>query len=80
MRRITAPDPYLVEEFARHRDVVKSFVQPVPSTHLYVADLLDSLAPGTYVVHVRAVDEFGAEHTASRVLEITGSSAPPYAR
>lgn len=39
MRRIVAPDPYLVEAFARHRETIKSFVQPIPSTHLYVAEL-----------------------------------------
>ncbi len=76
MQRRTAPDPYLVEAFARHRDSIKSWVQPVPSTHLYVAELPDGLGAGTYTVNVRATDEFGSIHRGSRILEITGSSAP----
>jgi hypothetical protein len=41
MHRISAPDPYLVEEWSRARDTIKSFVKPIPSTHLYVAELPD---------------------------------------
>jgi hypothetical protein len=77
MPRRIAPDPYLVEALARNRASIKSWVEPVPSTHLYVADLPDDLEPGTYTVNVRATDEFGAAHRGTRILEITGSSAPP---
>ena len=80
MTRRVAPDPYIVEAFARHRAQVKSWVQPQPSTHLFVADLPDDLAPGTYTVVVHATDEYGNEHTGERVLELSGSSAPASTR
>ncbi len=76
MQRRVAPDPYVVEAFARHRESIKPWVQAVPSTHLFLADLPDSIAPGTYTVRVRATDEFGARHLGTRVLEVMGSSAP----
>jgi len=55
----------------------KPWVEPVVSSHLWVADLPDDLGPGTYTLTVRAVDEFGRPHHAHRVLEVTGTSALP---
>ena len=46
-----------------------------PSTHLFEADLDDTLGAGTYTVTVRAVDEFGRVHHGHTVLEIFGGMA-----
>jgi hypothetical protein len=75
MERRRRPDPFVAELFQRHAGVTKPWVQAVPSSHVFVADLPDDLGPGTYTVTVRAVDEFGRKHHAHRILEIAGSSA-----
>lgn len=70
-------DPTVNELFLRHPEATKPWVKAIPSSHVFVADLPDDLPPGTHTLHVRAVDEFGREHRAHRVVEITGTSALP---
>ncbi len=73
MKRISRPDPYMVETFARNKATVKSWLTATPSSHLFSADVPDDLSPGTYRVSVQATDEFGRQHHAHSILEITGS-------
>jgi hypothetical protein len=73
MERVFRADPYMVEVFARNPDTKKSWLEPAPSSHLWSADLPDDLEAGTYVLSVRAVDEFVREHHGHTVLEITGA-------
>jgi hypothetical protein len=79
MERVSRVDPSTAELLRRNPDTVKSWVEPLPSSHLFVADLPDGLGSGTYTVTARAVDEFGQVHHAHRVLEILGSAALPAA-
>jgi len=79
MERVPRVDPATNELFLRNRATIKPWVKVMPSSHLFVADLPDDLAPGTYTLAVRAVDEFGRVHHAHRVVEILGSSALPVA-
>ena len=72
MRHVVREDPHVLEVLARNEDTKKSWVQAVPSSHLFAADLPDELGPGSYVLTVRAEDEFGAVHHGHAVLEITG--------
>ncbi|MDH3641910.1 MAG: calcineurin-like phosphoesterase family protein [Gammaproteobacteria bacterium] len=72
MQRVTRPDPYMLEVFARNPDSKKSWLQATPSSHIFSADLPDDISAGTYTVAVRARDEFGREHHGHAVLEITG--------
>ncbi len=74
MRRQLSPDPVYLEYAERHAEVIKSWVEPQPSSHIWVSDLPDDLKPGTYLVSVMAVDEFGNSHHGHKLLEITGSS------
>ncbi len=76
MERQPMIDPFVNELFARNEDSKKPWVEPQPSSHVFVAALPDDLGPGTRTLSVRAVDEFGREHHAHRILEVTGSSAP----
>ena len=76
LARTPIPDPFVRDLYARYPDTVKPWVRAHPSSHVFVADLPDDLAPGTYTLSVRAVDEFGRVHHAHDVLEVTGSSAP----
>ena len=71
MQRVAHLDPAFKELYERNREVFKSWVEPFASTHLWIADL-PAVEPGTHTLTVRAVDEFGREHHAHRVLEITG--------
>ena len=73
MTRVRRPDPYIIEVFTRNEDTRKSWLRPAPSTHLFSADLPDDLPPGTHTLSVRATDEFGREHHAHSILEITGN-------
>ena len=75
MRPVAMSDPSYLEWAERHSAVIKPWVEPRPSTHLWVADLPDDLGPGTHLVSVAATDEFGAGHHGHKVLEVTGSSA-----
>lgn len=76
MQRTPTLDPFVNELFVRYPDVTKPWVKAVASSHLFAADLPEDLAPGTYTLSVVAVDEFGREHHAHRIVEIVGSSAP----
>ena len=75
MRRVTTFDPSYLEWAERHAAVIKPWVAPAPSTHLWIADLPDDLGPGTHLVSIAATDEFGTTHHGHKVLEVTGSSA-----
>ncbi len=77
MRQVRAFDPSYLEWAERHATVIKPWVSPSPSTHLWVADLPDDLGPGTHLLSVVATDDFGATHHGHKVLEVTGSSANP---
>ena len=72
MERVLRTDPYIVEQFQRYESVKKSWVQATDSTHVFSADLDDSISRGTHTVTVRAIDEFGRVHHGHSVLEITG--------
>lgn len=73
MIRRRMPDPHTEALFERHADTLKSWVEAVPSSHVFVADLPADLQAGTTSVFVAAVDEFGRTHHAHRVLEIQES-------
>ena len=72
MERVLRTDPYIVEQFQRYESVKKSWVQATDSTHIFSADLDDSISRGTHTVTVRAIDEFGRVHHGHSILEITG--------
>ena len=75
MRRELTFDPSYLELAERHDAAIKPWVEPGPSTHLWIADLPDDLGPGTHLVSVVATDEFGSTHHGHKVLEVTGTSA-----
>jgi len=75
MQRVREVDPAVQELFRRHPDAKKPWVEAVPSTHLWAADLPDDLGAGTRTLTVEAVDEFGARHHAHKVIEVEGTSA-----
>ena len=72
MERVLRNDPFAEELFQRHADVMKTFLRIMPSTHVWVADLPRDLGAGVHTIAVRAVDEYGREHTAHHVIEILG--------
>ena len=80
MENVRTFDPYANELFLRNEDTRKPWVwrdnEPFDSTHIYKADLPDTLEPGFYTVTVRATDEYGRTHHGHRVLEIVGNGAP----
>lgn len=76
LQRVSQPDPYMLELYARHKQTVKPWLEALPSSHLWRGALPADLRAGTTTLTVRAVDEFGRVHHAHRVLEIEGSSAP----
>ncbi len=74
MQREPVWDPSYLEFSERHADVIKPWVEPEPSSHIWIADLPDDLAPGPHLLSVLAVDEFGSTHHGHKLLEVTGSS------
>ena len=77
MKPVREFDPHTKELFDRFRDQKKPWVEALPSSHLWAADLPKSLSAGTFTVSVQATDDFGQVHHAHRILEVTGSSAKP---
>lgn len=77
MRREMVWDPSYLEFSERHADVIKSWVEPEFSSHIWTADLPDDLAPGMHLLSVVAVDDFGSTHHGHKLIEITGSSGQP---
>jgi hypothetical protein len=71
MERVTRPDPFVEEEFARNEATKKPWVKAEPSSHIWSARLPADLDAGTHCVAVRATDEYGREHHAHLVVEIT---------
>lgn len=71
MARIAAPDPYVVDMFARHPELLKPWVKPAVSSHVWSAVLPCGIGPGAYRLVARARDQYGREHAARRTLEIT---------
>ena len=72
MTRRERVDPSILELFTRNADTKKSWVNPMPSSHLFEADLPDDLSTGVHTLTAEAVDEFGRTHHAHSILEITG--------
>lgn len=70
LQRVLRKDPYMLEQYARHRSSKKTWVEATLSTHLFEADLDANLPPGVHGITVQAEDEFGRLHHGHTVLEI----------
>jgi hypothetical protein len=72
MAPAAVPDP-LIRELFQGDTPRKDWVAPTPCSHLWQAALPAGLGPGAHVLIVRARDEYGREHLARTVLEVTDS-------
>jgi hypothetical protein len=79
MQRVTRPDPFVEEEFARNEATKKPWVKAEPSSHIWTARLPADLEPGTHRIAVRVVDEYGREHLDHLVMELTAGDGNPKA-
>ena len=70
--RVERKDPMVNELFLRNPDSKKVWVNAMPSSHLWEADLPEDLTAGVYTVAVRVIDEFGRTLHSHSVLEIEG--------
>ncbi|QGY02659.1 Cna protein B-type domain containing protein [Methylobacterium mesophilicum SR1.6/6] len=66
-------DPFVTELFQRYPETKKSWVQAIPSTHIWTARLPDDLAPGVHRVTVEGTDEYGRPIRGCAVLEVAGA-------
>jgi hypothetical protein len=64
------PDPLMAELFQGDTPR-KSWVAATTCAHLWQTSLPANLAPGAHILQVRAIDEYGREHLARTVLEVT---------
>jgi hypothetical protein len=71
MERASVEDPFIVDAFVRYRKALKSWVQPVASSHVWRAELPFGLRPGARKIVARASDEYGRLHTAHTIIEIS---------
>jgi calcineurin-like phosphoesterase family protein len=69
-----APDP-LMRELFQGDTPRKAWVAATPCAHLWQAPLPKGLEPGAHVLIVRARDEYGREHTARAVVEVTSNES-----
>jgi hypothetical protein len=70
MVRVTRPDPFVFEEYARNEATKKPWVKAEPSSHIWAARLPADLEPGTHRLTVTAKDEYGREHQDHLVVEV----------
>src|ERR1700728_3824884 len=59
MARLSRPDPFVQEVFARNEATKKAWVKAEDSSHIWTARLPGDLAPGTYPLVVEATGEYG---------------------
>jgi 3',5'-cyclic AMP phosphodiesterase CpdA len=71
MARVTRPDPFVEEVFARNEATKKPWVKAEPSSHIWSARLPPDLEAGTHCVAVRVIDEYGREHRDHLIVELT---------
>jgi hypothetical protein len=74
MTRTARTDPLMSALFAGDTPR-KSWVEATPCAHLWQAPLPPGLGPGAHALVVRARDEYGREHLARTVLEVTRPGA-----
>jgi hypothetical protein len=72
MARVTRPDPFVEEVFARNEATKKPWVKAEPSSHIWSARLPADLDTGTHCIAVRVIDEYGREHRDHMIVELTG--------
>lgn len=72
MARVTRPDPFVEEVFARNEATKKPWVKAEPSSHIWSARLPPDLEAGTHCIAVRVIDEYGREHRDHLIVELTG--------
>ncbi|MBX9588991.1 MAG: calcineurin-like phosphoesterase C-terminal domain-containing protein [Hyphomonadaceae bacterium] len=78
MQRVAMPDPLMRDLFAGDTRR-KAWVQAVPSSHIWQAPLPMDLPSGAHVLDIRVMDEYGREHAARTVIEVTRRSGMPSA-
>lgn len=57
LQRTTMPDPHIVDSYARHRDLLKPWVSPAPSSHMWTGSLP---VEATGDVMLEITDEYGS--------------------
>jgi calcineurin-like phosphoesterase family protein len=70
MAPVAAPDP-LMSELFQGDTPRKPWVAATPCAHLWEAPVPAGLSDGAHALLVRAIDEYGREHLARTVLEVT---------
>ena len=70
LTREVLADPFVAEVYAQAPERVKSWVEPEPSAHFFLAPLPQGLSPGVHPVRIEAEDEFGRRHHGHALLEL----------
>ena len=59
LARTSVPDPYIVDAYADAAFQKPSWLEPSPSSHIWVGALPEQILPGLHALTVRAIDEYG---------------------
>ena len=70
LQRTRRLDPFVVELFARYPETKKSWVQAIPSTHIWAVRLPEDLPPGAHRILIEGTDEYGRPIRSAAVLEV----------
>ncbi|NIV16364.1 MAG: metallophosphoesterase [Aliifodinibius sp.] len=70
MQKSLQRDPYIVALYRQYPQSYSDWVNPQPSTHLWIAPLPDTLSVGAHRVTVMAENEDGSRYQASRIFEV----------
>ncbi len=70
MQHTLRADPFMEDRYLRYLGTDGEVSTPNPSSHIWVADLPESLEPGVHTVTVRSTDPYGQVSEASQVFEV----------
>ncbi|MGZ0655291.1 calcineurin-like phosphoesterase C-terminal domain-containing protein [Coraliomargarita sp. W4R53] len=73
MEKVLESDPHYVAAREREKDASRKLNDPVPSTHLWKANIFEELTSGSHYIDVEATDMYGRTFQARRIIRVTDS-------
>ena len=70
MSRTVMKDPFFVELYTKNKDLFRSWVSPIDSSHVWTGSMPADLKPGRHEITVETTDQFGKSYKTSRFFEI----------
>jgi hypothetical protein len=70
LQRRPIKDPFIVDSFARHKAMLKPWVEPAYSSHVWIGTLPDALTAGKFEIAIHVTGEYGQEHKSTVTISV----------